>query len=396
MSVRYFEKECAISGVGQSEVSRGSTKSALELTVDAAMDALADAGLKRADIDGIACWPGGDNDASGFSPVSIPDIQEALRLRIDWYSGTRETSGQLGAVFNAIGAIAAGLANHVLVYRTVYEATARKQRAFANAMIRPDQRTAGFMSTFAPYHLYAAATNQALFFQRYMHEAKLTYEQLGWVALNGRRHAALNPNAVYRTPITMADYLASPIISSPLRLYDCDVPCDGATAVIVSRKELAKDLRNPVIRFEAIGSSMRDRNSWSDLDNLATQATPAPARHLWSRTDFKPADVRMAQLYDGFSFHTLAWLESFGFCERYGAGHFVEGGKRTALDGELPLNTSGGQLSQGRLHGYGQIFEACTQIWGRAGARQIPGEPRTAVTSTAGGPLAGCLLLVRE
>jgi acetyl-CoA acetyltransferase len=117
---------------------------------------------------------------------------------------------------------------------------------------------------------------------------------------------------------------------------------------------------------------------------------------MWNRTDLRPEDVDVAELYDGFSFHSLAWIESFGFCGRYEAPAFVEGGRRIALDGDLPINTSGGQLSAGRLHGYGQVHEAATQLWGRAGDRQVPGDPGVAVTSTAGGPLAGCILLVRE
>ena len=132
--MRYGEKNCAITGVGISEVSRGSAKSSLELTVDAALDAIADAGLKRSDIDGIATWPGGDGNASGFSPVWIGQLQDALRLKLNWYSNGGESPGQYGAVFNAIGAINAGLARHVLIYRSMYEASARKL-AFANSLL---------------------------------------------------------------------------------------------------------------------------------------------------------------------------------------------------------------------------------------------------------------------
>jgi acetyl-CoA acetyltransferase len=117
---------------------------------------------------------------------------------------------------------------------------------------------------------------------------------------------------------------------------------------------------------------------------------------MWSRTDLKPKDVRIAQLYDGFSFHTINWLENFGFCDRFEAGAFIDGGTRIALEGELPVNTSGGSLSAGRLHAYGAVHEACTQMWGRAGQRQVPNDPDIVAASTAGGPLAGAMLLVRE
>jgi acetyl-CoA acetyltransferase len=116
---------------------------------------------------------------------------------------------------------------------------------------------------------------------------------------------------------------------------------------------------------------------------------------MWNRTDLTPADVDVAELYDGFSFHTINWLENFGFCGRYGAGEFIGDGSRIALDGELPINTNGGALSAGRMHAYGQVHEACVQLWGRGNERQVRKMPRVAALSTAGGPLAGCFLLVK-
>lgn len=393
--IRFAEKNTAISGVGMSDVSRGATRSALALTVDAALEAIADAGLTRADIDGIATWPGERADGSGFSPVGCAALQDALRLEVNWYAGGGEAPGQYGAVFNAIGAIAAGMCRNVLIFRTMYEATARKT-AYANSLLREGQRQAGPFSWYAPYYTYAAALQQALFFNLYVHKSGITPEQVGQIAVNQRRNAALNPKAIYKTPISLDDYLASPIIATPLRLYDCDVPIDGAAAIIVSRMDVARGLRNPPIRIEAIGSSMRYRNSWTQLAELDTQAQPRVAEMMWGRTDLKPADVDIAQLYDGFSFHTINWLENFGFCERYGAKDFIEGGRRIALDGDLPVNTGGGALSGGRLHAYGAVHEACTQLWGRAGERQVKGDPQICATSTSGGPLAGAMLLVRD
>lgn len=395
MSERYFEKRTAITGIGQSDISRGAGKSALALTVDACMEAIRDAGLQRSDIDGIATWPGMDYNLSGFAPVGIAQIQDALRLKVDWYCGGPEGPGQFAAVFNAIGAIAAGQARHVLVFRTLYEATARKT-AFANSLMKEGQRDTGPFYWFAPYHTYAAATQQALYFNRYVHESGIRPEQIAQIAINGRRNAALNPKAVYRTPITVEDYLAAPIIATPLRLFDCDVPIDGSTAIILSHIDAARELPNPVTRIEAIGSSMRYRNSWAQLDALPTQAQPEVAKMMWSRTDLKPKDVDVAELYDGFSFHTINWLENFGFCGRYEAKDFIEDGKRIALDGELPINTNGGALSAGRMHAYGQVHEACVQLWNRGDKRQVKGGPKVAALSTAGGPLAGCMLLVRE
>ena len=395
MNTQYPEKNCAITGIGQSEVSRGATKSALELTVDAALEAIADAGLTRADIDGLATWPGSMDVNTGFSPVGAPGLQDALRLKLGWYCGGMEMPGQYGAIFEAIGAINSGLCRNVLIFRTVYEATARKA-SFANSLLHEAKRAQGPLAWFAPYYNYAAAMQQALYFNRYVHESGITTEQIAQISINQRRNAALNPKAIYRTPITLDDYLAAPIIATPLRLFDCDVPCDGSTAIIVSRMDVARDLPNPPVRIEAIGTNMHYRNNWSQLDALATQAQPAVAEMMWSRTDLKPKDVRIALLYDGFSFHTINWLENFGFCERFEAGAFIEGGKRIALEGELPVNTSGGSMSAGRLHAYGAVHEACTQMWGRAGERQVAGVPDVIATSTAGGPLAGAMLLVKD
>lgn len=395
MSIDYPEKRTAITGIGQSKISRGADKSALGLTIDAAMQAIENAGLKRSDIDGMATWPGDRADGSGFSDVGIPALQDALRIQVDWYSNCSETAGQFGALFNAIGAISAGLARHVLIFRTMYEATARKT-GFANALNVPAQRVRGGFAWYAPYHTYAAATQQALFFARYVHESGIKPEQVARIALNGRRNAGLNPAAVYRTLITMDDYFAAPIISTPLRLFDCDVPIDGSTAIILSHVDAARDLPNPVTRIEAVGSNMRYRNSWTQLEALATQGQPHVAEMMWNRTDLTTKDVDVAELYDGFSYHTINWLENFGFCKRFEAGDFIGDGSRIALEGDLPINTNGGALSAGRMHAYGQVHEACTQLWGKGEARQVKGNPRVAALSTAGGPLAGCFLLVRE
>lgn len=390
------EKNVAITGVGQSAISRGAPVSALSLTIDAVLEAIADAGLTRADIDGISCWPGPDNDTSGFAPVGIQMLQDALRLELNWYSGGREAPGQFGATFNAIGAITAGLARHVIVYRTLYEATAR-QTSYANSLIKNDQPQANAFRWFAPYYFYSAISQQSLFFTRYVHESGIREEQAAQIALNGRRNAMLNPKALYRTPLTLEDYLASPIISSPLRMYDCDVPCDGATAIVLSRVDEARDMPNPVIRFEAVGSAMKRRNSWDQHDALAEQVLPTCAEMMWSRTSLTPDDVDFCELYDGFSYHSIISLEALGFCKPFEGGEFIGDGSRISLSGALPINTNGGALSAGRLHAYGQVHEACTQLWGRAGARQIPGrDVRVAALTTAGGPLGGCMLLVRD
>src|SRR5581483_8186716 len=199
-----------------------------------------------------------------------------------------------------------------------------------------------------------------------------------------RRNAALNPKAVLTQELTMEDYLGSTMISDPLCLYDCDIAIDGATAVVISDAGHAAAAPNRPIHFEAVGSALYGRASWDQWEDMTTTAAMSAGEHLWSRTDLKPSDVDCAQLYDGFTVLTLYWLEGLQFCGRGESGAFVEGGERIGLSGELPLATSGGQLSAGRLHGFGHLHEACLQLRGAAGQRQVPNANVVAVSAGAG------------
>jgi acetyl-CoA acetyltransferase len=392
-----LERRAAITGIGQSEVGRGLKRDPLELTLDACLAAIEDAGLGRDDIDGIATYPGAMGLAPGFSGAGVTEVHDALRLSLDWFCGGMETSGQLGSVINACMAVACDLATHVLCFRSVWEATAQGKggRAPIGGGGGGEKfRASGPMMEFSlPFRAYSAANWVAMFAQRHFHEYGTTREQLAQIALNARKNAGQNPKAIFRAPMTLDDYLSARMISTPFCLYDCDVPVDGGTAVIVSRVEAARDLRRTPIGVEAVGSALRGRPSWDQFDDLTTMALRDASAMLWERTDLTSDDVDVAELYDGFSFITLAWLEALGFCKRGEGGPFIEGGQRIARDGSLPLNTHGGQLSAGRLHGYGFLHEACVQLWGEGGERQVPGDPQVAVAAAGGGPLAGCLLL---
>jgi len=396
------EHQTVISGAGQSDVGRRLFRDPLELTLDACVAAIADAGLTTKDIDGISTYPGPGSDPSGFTGASVVDVHDALRLEIGWWSGGIERPGQLGAVIDACMAVAFGLARHVLCFRSVYEGSA--QGTGGRAAVMPTgggrqaiPRASGFMEWVLPYGAPSAAPWIAMMAQRHFHEFGTTPEQLGQIAVNARKNAALNPKAIYTDPMTLDDYLNSRVIASPLRLFDCDVPCDGGTAVIVSHVDTVPDLRKPPIRVEAVGTALRGRPSWDQFDDLTTMALRDASAQLWSRTDLKPSDVELAEMYDGFSFITMAWLEAMGFCGKGESGPFVEGGHNISrVGGVLPLNTNGGQLSAGRLHGFGFLHEACVQLWGEAGARQVPGEPEVGVACTGGGPLAGAMLLTRS
>lgn len=394
------ERGAVISGVGQSQIGRRIYRDPLDLTIEGTFAALENAGLTVADIDGISTYPGALSTPPGFSGVGVTELQEALHLELDWFSGGMESPGQFGSVINAIAAVATGLCRHVVCFRTVWEASAQGDQGRASVTMGAggggSYRADGFMQWTLPFGAPSAANWIGMMAQRHFHEFGTTREQLAQIALNARRNAQVNPKAIYRDPMTMDDYMDVRMVSEPLCLYDCDVPADGSTVVIVSAADTAGDLRRPPVKIEAVGSALHGRNSWDQFDDLTTMAARDAAAMMWERSDLTPADVDLVEAYDGFSFITLCWLEALGFCGRGEGGAFIEGGQRIARDGELPLNTQGGQLSAGRLHGYGFLHEACTQLWGEAGERQVGGDPEVAVAAAGGGPLAASLVLTRS
>jgi acetyl-CoA acetyltransferase len=390
-----------VSGLGQSEVGRRLFRPSLDLTLDASLAAIADAGLTLGDIDGLVAYPGGGGPVFGFPGPSLAEVHDALRLRLSWYGSGSEVPGQLAAVIQACLAIVSGLARHVLVYRTVTEGSARAQAraaaapdegVAANRQPSPRPRASGWMQWLAPFGVTAPAQWYAPYVRRYMHDYGLTRAQLAEISISARTKAALNPKAVYRDPLTLDEYLASRMISDPICLYDCDVPCDGSTALILSSAEHASDAPHGTVRVESVGAGLGSRTYRDQFRDPWFGAVAA--EQMWARTDIKPDDVDVAELYDGFSFLTLQWLESLGFCGRGEAGAFLEGGQGIALDGKLPLNTDGGQLAAGRLHGLGLVHEACLQLRGEAGERQVAGA-EIAVVANSGVPNMGCMLLTR-
>lgn len=385
-----------VSGIGQSDVGRRLGRSGVALTVEACLRAIEDAGLSPDDIDGVASYPGPSGPSAGFSGASSTQLQDALGLRTRWHLGTAETAGQLGPVMDAALAVAAGVANHVVCFRSVWESTAQGAGSRAAAMSSGPRRLGGMFEWTAPYGAMSASTWVAMLASRYMHEHGLTREQLAQIALTCRRHASLNPNAVYRDLLTMEDYLEARMISTPLCLYDCDVPADGAVAVIVSRREATRGLPRAPLTIEAFGAGLYERHTWDQRADLTTMAAHDAASSMWEQTALRPSDVDVMELYDGFSYLTLQWIEALGFCEHGDAGRYVEGGERISLDGERPLNTQGGQLSGGRLHGLGFLHEACVQLWREGGARQVARDVDVAVAAAGGGPIAGCVLVSRR
>jgi len=390
---RKVESDAVITGVGRSAVGRRLLRSDLDLTVEAAAAAIADAGLVPGDIDGIATYPGGGVGPPGYSGPQSDDVAAALGLELSWHRGGAEGAGQLQPVIDAVLAVAGGLCQNALVYRTTTESTIATWMKQGRVPPPEAAPASGFTEWLLPFDSVTPANWLAPYAARHMHQFGTTRRQLGMVAVTARRHAALHPEAVFTDPITLDDHLGARPISTPLGLLDCDVPVDGSVAVIISAVQAAVD-QSRAIRFEALGSGLGFPPSWHQWPDLTTMGANGAAATMWARTDLGPRDVDVAQLYDGFTFLALFWLEALGFCAHGDSGPFVESGEHISLGGDLPLNTGGGQLSGGRLHGWGLLEEAVVQLRGEAGDRQVDGA-EVGVVSTGGGPIAGCLLLTR-
>ncbi len=383
-----FEHRSVLTGVGRSALGRRLMVDPLSLTIDACLEAVTDAGLELADIDGLSTYPG--VAGMGMSEGGVTAVEEALRLHPTWINGGGELPGPGGAVVAAMLAVASGLCRHVLCFRTVWESTFSALRLGGPA----GPRSSGPSAWRAPFGALSAANWIAMNAQQYLHRYGAPREMLGLIALNGRANAARNPAAIYRDPMTMDEYLSARPITTPFGLYDCDVPCDGSIAVVVSDASTAADRPRPAVRIEAVGTQILERVSWDQGTITHEPQVLGQAAHLWSRSSLLPGDVDLALLYDGFTFNAISWIEALGFCDFGEAYDWLDGGRRIALDGQLPVNPHGGQLSEGRTHGFGFLYEAIQQLRHDAGARQVP-EAETAVVTSGGGVPSGVLLLQR-
>jgi acetyl-CoA acetyltransferase len=385
-------REAYITGVGQSEVGVRLPRHPLLLTVDAVKEALDDAGLTLDQIDGVFSFPGKSAGYLAFSPVGTDDLIEVLGIKSKWQMGAMEQPAQLSAIAMAAWAVKEGICRHVICFRTVYEAGGMANPA--EYMPLQQKTTSGFSQWTAPFWATSAACWTAQYAARHVHKYGMTREQLAQIAINGSKNALLNPRAkaITKEELTLDKYMSARMISTPLCLYDCDRFSDASTVIIVSAGDAIDEVKATPIRIAAASGSV-DRYSWDQVDwPAAYDAGP----DLWKHTDYRPKDVDTVQFYDGFAFLPITWLEGLGFVEKGEGGKFIEGGTRIARDGELPLNTAGGQLGAGRLHGFGFAHEAVTQLRGAAGERQIPGDPKVAVATSGGGPLAAALLLARD
>ena len=395
-----IERRACISGVGQSEIGRRLFRDPLELTLDGCLAAIEHAGLTTADIDGLSTYPGPMGTPAGFSGAGAYDVIDALRLECGWYGSGLETSGQLGSVVNACLAVASGLANHVLCFRSVYEGSAQGDKGRSAVTMGGGGgsfKASGFTEWTLPFSAPSAVDLdrdvRAATLPQVRHDARTdgvdrverapqrrdqSQRDLPRPDDDGRLHGGAHDRVAVRSVrLRRSVRRLRPRSSSP-----------GAIA--------PRTCRNPPLRVEAVGVRLDGRPSWDQFDDLSAMPNRGAGQQLWERTEYKPADVQMAQLYDGFSWLTMSWLEALGLCGVGESGPFIEGGTRIARDGQLPLNTHGGQLSAGRLHGYGFLHEGATQMWGEAGERQIATPPEVGIIGAGGGNTCGALLLVRE
>lgn len=358
----------AVAGIGFSALTRRSEENLGKLAFDAANAALADAGLAATDVDGLATFIMGGTGKDGVDAVSADYFLKHYGMSPDfrWYAELQQ--GMIAsAVIEGANAIISGMANYVLVWRAMHNPIGRPYTQVT-------ARTAPGDSQFSlPYGQAAVYQWHAMAYQRYLHLYNARRESMAAMAVNQRRNANLNERAYFRdTPLSEDDYLNARFIAEPLCLFDCDIPIEGCAAFVLTSAERARDLKNPPAYIAACAQNVAMQRpamiSYILDDYMACGATLAG--QLWRDSGLGPSDMGAAELYDGFAPSTWYWLEAAGFCPQGEAHAFIQDG-RIALEGEMPVNTFGGSLSEGRLHGMGHLAEAALQVTGRAGQRQI-------------------------
>ena len=382
----------AIVGVGFSDVGRDTGLTYQQLTIQAALAALNDAGMAPADIDGICLRAFGEPEPWGEPAETAMDERKAAHMLgmvpVSWYSNTPSNYGDIAA--HTIAAVASGYCHTCIAIHPCR--TYKRRRAGGGGGARPAPAAIPGDYQFAmPFGLPGPGMVAGLTFQRHMSVYGTTEEHLALQQVTSRYHASLNERALFREPLTVDDYLASRWVSRPVRLLDCDFPCDSCGAVIFTTEERAADWKATPVYVESAAMAAIDSASWEYLPNILETALMPCSEQLWSQTDLGPGDVDCAQLYDGFSPIAFSWLEALGFCGLGEAGPFIADGN-TRLGGALPVNTDGGVCNVGRHHGSSHVIEAVQQIRGESGVRQVEGT-EVSMYTVAHGPHCHAVLL---
>jgi acetyl-CoA acetyltransferase len=377
----------AIAGIGWTEYSKKSGRTVRSLASEACLKAIDDAGLKVGDIDGFVSFYFNDSvpAISVATEIGVP----AARYANDFLSGGNAANM---IVLTAAAAIEAGLAETVLCYR------AMNGRSGFRLGGGRDLSAYGITQFTAPFGWITYPQAMAMWCRRHMIEYGTTAEQLGEIAVTFRANAVNNPRAMQRDPITMDDYRNSRKIVEPFRMLDICLETDGACAVLVTSAERARDLKRKPVYISGgaygggpdQGEDLFDAIRWPDHSHNYAKYV---ADDLWRSAGIGPSDIDIAQIYDCFTYSVIMQLEGLGFCKEGEGGPFVQDG-RIRRDGALPLNTHGGLLSEGYIHGLNHVIEAVQQLRGEAGPRQIAGV-ETCLT-TAGAMTCGSAMVLRN
>lgn len=351
--------KAAIAGIGNTEYSKNSGRSELQLAAEASIAAIRDAGLSPADIDGMVTFTLDSNDEL--------ELMNCLGIReLTYFS--RTTNGGAGAcatVMHAAMAVASGMSKAVLVYRAFNERSGRRFGMPADGLRSKAENYS------APFGVRTPAQAYSLTFQHYMHKYGVTNEDLGRYSVVAREHAATNPAAwFYDRPITLDDHQNSRWIVEPvLRLLDCCQESDGGVAIVITSPDRARDLPHGGARIlaaaqgEVGGSAMIYDYYHSDVSS--SPEFRLTAAQLYRDSGLTPADIDAAMLYENFSPVVFMQLESYGFCGPGEARDFIADGN-IGLKGSLPVNTHGGLLGEAYIHGLNSILEAVRQLRGTA------------------------------
>jgi len=394
-SDRTHRDQCAIAGIGVSEFSKDSHCSELTLATRAALAAIDDAGLNASDIDGVL--------RSDYDTVAHNDLADVLGMTNITYWGQSGPGGiaPCSLIGQAVGAVMSGQATAVLVFRSL---NGRSGQRYGQASTKRQAEVLGGRGTydefFTPFGLMTPAQMFGLMQQRHMSQYGTTAEDVGAIALACRRRANANPGAQMRhRPLTMQEYLDARMISRPLRLFDCCLETDGAAAVVVTTTERARDLAQAPAVIRAVAHASGPRIQPGQMfpallrDSITSQPARYTAQRLYEMAGLGADDVDVAQLYDCFTITVLMELEDFGFCDTGEGGRFAASGA-IELDGSLPINTGGGHLSEGYIHGMNHIVEGVRQIRGTS-TSQVDGAEVCLVTS-APPPASSAMMLVAD
>jgi acetyl-CoA acetyltransferase len=360
--MRTLNDQACIVGLGHTEYSKDSGRSEMRLACEAVRQAVEDAGLQTADIDGIVTYSMDHND-----PVALARNLGMLRLHYFATMPYGGGGGPVGTVLLAAMAVATGQANHVVVFRAMNGRSGRGTPRLGQASQQPD--ASGVASYLAPYGLLSPAQMVALAARRHMHLYGTQSSHFGAIAVACRAHANHNPNALmYARPMTLDDHQNSRMISDPLRLLDCCLETDGGAALVVTTPERARDLQYKPVYLMAGGmggGAWNTRQVIKDVESPETEATVI-ARHIFADAGITHDDIDVVFLYDHFTPLVLMAFEEYGFCKRGEGKDFVAGERLIWPQGDLPLNTSGGNLSEGSIHGLQNTIEAVRQLRGQS------------------------------